>query len=152
MDRFATDLDVLRKDGKVSGFKITAAGNTDDENFCLLLPKRLNNGKANIEVSDGKMCIKSNDSEEEWSFDLSDDDEPQLEKILSGLGKTYHARCNSKKRGFGTSFEASFKEGATLNKKEQNKRKRSFSMSNGNPTRPKSIDHREIKKWERIFV
>lgn len=148
MDRFATSLKILKDEqGKVFGFYINSAGDGADEHFCAMLHGNLSEGKASVTISDGKICIESIGigGKEKWSFDLPKDEELQLQKILSGLGKTYQARCKTR-GGFGVSFTAKFKEIPSLNKREWGKR-RSFWR---NPTLPKDKD--KFENWGRIHT
>lgn len=149
MDRSTTSFEILKnEDGEIVGFQISSAGSTEDEHFCEMLPKNLNEGKASITISDGEIHIKSIGigGEEEWRFNLYEDEEPIFQKIISGLGKTYHPSCKTT-GGFGVSFIAIFKEVVPLNKKELNKRARSIWRS---LTPPKDLSR--IEEWKRIFT
>src|SRR5680860_266952 len=113
MDRYTTRFKALKKGEEIVGFEISAAGETNDEFLCTELPQRLNNGKANITVCGGKIHINFSEPKEEWDFNLSEDEECQLQEIISGLGKTHQAHCGVS-AGFGFTFKATFERIATV--------------------------------------
>ena len=146
---FLTGFKVLKdKNEKVTGFRIDPGPATEDWDFCEDLPKNLLEGRAEITISMGKICVESSgiSGKERWEFNLSENEEVQFEEILSGLGKSYQGHCELE-RGFRCSFIASFKEVASLNKRELGKRKRSF-WRNPIPTK----DPTKVFNWKRIYT
>jgi hypothetical protein len=149
MDCCTTKFEILRSEGgKIVGFSLSSAGTTEDEYFCEMLPRNINEGKASMTVSDGEIHIKSIGigGEEEWRFNLYEDEEPTFQEIFSGLGKTYQGYCKTR-GGFGVSFTATFREIPPLNKREWSKRKRSF-WRNPIPTKNPA----KVFNWERIHT
>jgi hypothetical protein len=148
MDHFTSFETLEDKEGKIVGFKINSGPATEDEHFCEMFPKNLREGEASITVFYRRISIESIGlyGKEEWNFDLSGNEEIQLEEILSGLGRSYQGHCEVE-RGFGCSLIVFFKEIAPLNKRERGKRKRSFWR---NPTSPKNKS--KISDWKKIYT
>jgi len=147
MDRM-TRFEMLKENGNVVGFRIDPQGTTEDEYFCLMLPRNLNQGKASITASGGKLIIDSSGvgGREKFIFRVSGEEEKQLQAILSGLGEYYQGHC--KLGGFGgRSLTVSFKKIGPLNEREKGKRKRSVWRK---PIRPKNPA--KIEEWEKIYT
>ncbi len=143
------DSGVLKEGENVVGFKINPQGTFEDEYFCCMLPRELNNGKASIVISNGEIIFSSLGigGKEEFRFEVEKKEEIQLREILSGLNRSY--RGHVELGGFGgCSLTIKFEKiTPPLSKREQRKRERSIWR---NPTPPKNKNR--IEEWERIYA
>ena len=57
MDNSAISFEILREEGRIIGFELTAAGETHAEHYCLSFPKAVSLQKADVRVEGTKIVF-----------------------------------------------------------------------------------------------